>query len=138
MCQTMTLVCNFFLQFSIQFPFQIATPFYMRQHLLITGITCFNYTCKIQVIQVIHVDEIPLVQPIIQPGSPTHYLFNFICLSFSPLLGCTGVWSQMVLDGLRWSQIILVHIGSLKVQINLMPVQFIQSYKSDGWDGQMG
>ena len=34
-------------------------------------------------------------------------LFN--CLSFSPLLGGTRLWSQTVFDGLRWSYIILVY-----------------------------
>ena len=50
-------------------------------------------------------------------------LFNFFCLSSSPLLGGTGLWSQMVdhrwskmvIDGLRSSQCILAHIRSLKV-----------------------
>ena len=30
-------------------------------------------------------------------------LFNFICLSFSPLLIGTVLWSYMVSDGLKWS-----------------------------------
>ena len=37
-----------------------------------------------------------------------------IFLSFSPSLGCTGLWSEMVLDGLWWSYIILGHLGRLR------------------------